>query len=452
MTTTAALPATFEGDVLVPGSPGYDAARTVWNGAVDRRPAYVVRCAGSDDVRTAVRVARELGLPLGVRGGGHSAAGWAVPDGGLMIDLSPLRGVRVDPGARTAHVGGGALLGSLDAAAQEHGLATTAGIVSHTGIGGLALGGGVGWLARQVGLTCDNALGFEVVTAEGELVRATPDEHPDLFWALRGGGGNFGVVTRFDLALHEVGTQALTAEVDLDPARGLDALRAWLTRAHDAPRRATLYAEVRAGGPLTLALVWVGPPDEAAPLVAELDGLAELTGGAGLGEGGAAPARRVTPLSYLDLQRRSDVGAAHGYRRYAKSHYVRDLPDAALEAFLAHAEADVGAASLVAYGGAIADVDPAATSFAHRDVRFEYGVGARWEDPADDERHSATCRRLAATIEPWSVGVYVNALGAEGTAGVRRAYGAATYARLGRVKTAWDPENVFRLNQNVPPA
>ena len=439
MSTTGTLPATFEGEVLTPDSPEYDAARAVWNGAVDRRPAYVVRCAGTDDVRSAVRVARELGLPLGVRGGGHSAAGWAVPDGGLVIDLSRLRGVTVDPGARTAQVQGGSLLGALDAATQRFGLATTAGIVSHTGIGGLALGGGVGWLARQIGLTCDNALGFEVVTADGQLVRATADEHPDLFWGLRGGGGNFGVVTRFDLTLHDVGTQALVAEVDLDPADGLDALRTWLSAADDAPRRATFVAQTRAAGPLTLGFVWVGSPDDAAPLVARLDGL------------GTPLARRVTPISYLDLQRQSDVGAAHGFRRYAKSHYVRELPDAALEAFLAHTEADVGAGSLVAYGGAIADVDPGATAFAHRDTRFEYDVGARWEDPADDERHAATCRRLAATIEPWSVGVYVNALGAEGASGVHRAYGAATYARLREVKRDWDADNVFRLNQNIPP-
>lgn len=440
MPTAGALPARFKGEVLVPDSPGYDAARAVWNGAVDRRPAYVVRCAGTGDVRSAVRVARELGLPLGVRGGGHSAAGWAVPEGGLMIDLSPMRGVAVDPGARTAQVQGGALLGSLDAATQPHGLATTAGIVSHTGIGGLALGGGVGWLGRQHGLTCDNALGYEIVTADGELVQATADEHPDLFWGLRGGGGNFGVVPRFDLALHDVGTQAFVAEVDLDPASGLDALRSWLAMADDAPRRATLFAQVRAGASLTLGFVWVGAPDDAAPTVARLDGL------------GTPLARRVAPISYLDLQRQSDVGSAHGFRRYAKSHYVRDLPDAALEAFLAHTESDVGAASLVSYGGAIADVDPGATAFAHRDTRFEYDVGAKWADPADDERHAAACRRLAATIEPWSVGVYVNALGAEGVAGVHRAYGAATYARLQELKSAWDPDNVFRLNQNIPPA
>lgn len=439
MPMAGALPATFGGEVLVPGETDYDAARVVWNGAVDRRPKYVVRCAGTADVQAAVRVARELGLPLGVRGGGHSAAGWAVPDGGLMIDLSRMRGVNVDPGDRTAQVQGGALLGSLDAATQPFGLATTAGIVSHTGIGGLALGGGVGWLGRQLGLTCDNALGYEVVTADGQLVRASADENPDLFWGLRGGGGNFGVVTRFDLTLHDVGTQALVAEVDLDPAHGLDALRTWLAGADEAPRRATLIAEVRAGGPLTLGFVWVGPPDDAAPLVAQLDGV------------GTVLERRVAPISYLDLQRQSDVGAAYGYRRYAKSHYVRELPDAALEAFLAHAEADVGAASLVQYGGAIADVDPGATAFAHRGTRFEYDVGAKWADPADDERNAATCRRLAATIAPWSVGVYVNALGVEGDAGVHRAYGDATYARLQGLKSAWDPDNTFRLNQNIPP-
>ncbi|MBO3089210.1 FAD-binding oxidoreductase [Cellulomonas dongxiuzhuiae] len=440
MSTSGPLPAAFEGDVLVPGSPGYDAARTVWNGAVDRRPAYVVRCAGTDDVRTAVRVARELDLPLGVRGGGHSAAGWAVPDGGLMVDLSRMRGVAVDPVSRTARVQGGALLGALDAAAQAYGLATTAGIVSHTGVGGLALGGGVGWLARMYGLTCDNVLGYEVVTADGDVVQVSADEHPDLFWGLRGGGGNFGVVTRFDLALHDVGTQALTAEVDLDPADGLDALRTWLAMMHQVPRRATLVAQVAAHGPLTLGFVWVGPPDGATPLVAQLDAL------------GTPLARRVAPLRYLDLQRRFDVHTAYGFRRYAKSHYVRELPDAGLEAFLAHTEADVGGANLVAYGGAVADVDPDATAFAHRDAWFEYDAGASWLDPADDERRAATCRRLAATIEPWSVGVYVNALGVEGASRVRQAYGDATYARLRHVKSAWDPQNVFRLNQNIPPA
>jgi FAD/FMN-containing dehydrogenase len=439
MPAAGALPARFTGEVLVPGSAGYDEARAVWNGAVDRRPQYVVRCADPQDVRAAVTAARELDLPVGIRGGGHSAAGHAVPDGGLMIDLSRMADVVVDPAACTVQVQGGALLGAMDAATQPYGLATTAGIVSHTGIGGLALGGGVGWLARQVGLTCDNVVAFEVVTADGELVRASADTHPDLFWALRGGGGNFGVVTRFELALHEVGTQALSAEVDLDPADGLDALGAWLAGAVDAPRPATFYAEMPAGGPLTLGFVWVGPLDGAGPLVARLDDL------------GTPLARRVEPLTYLDLQQRSDAPTAHGRRRYAKSHYVPELPDAALSAFLAHADADVGAASLVAYGGAIADVDPAATAFPHRGARFEYDAGAAWDDPAHDERNVATCRTLAAGLEPWSTGVYVNTLADDEGAGVRRAYG-ESYARLRRIKSDWDPHNVFALNANIPPA
>jgi FAD/FMN-containing dehydrogenase len=439
MPTAATLPVSFTGEVLVPGSPGYDEARAVWNGAVDRRPQYVVRCADPQDVSAAVTVARQLDLPVGVRGGGHSAAGHAVPDGGLMIDLSRIAEVVVDPAARTAQVQGGTLLGAMDAATQPYGLATTAGIVSHTGIGGLALGGGVGWLARQVGLTCDNVVGFEVVTADGELVRASADENTDLFWALRGGGGNFGVVTRFDVTLHDVGTQALSAEVDLDPSTGLDALGEWLGAAIDAPRPATFHATAMAGGPLTLGFVWVGPPESADPLVAQLDGL------------GTPLARRVEPLSYLELQRRSDVPTAHGRRRYAKSHYVPALPGAALEAFLAHADAEVGAASLMTYGGAIADVDPAATAFPHRGAHFEYDAGAKWDDPADDERNVASCRALAAGLEPWSTGVYVNALTGDEGAGVHRAYG-GSYDRLRRIKSVWDPDNVFALNANIPPA
>jgi len=440
MPAAGALPARFDGDVLVPGSPGYDEARTVWNGTVDRRPRYVVRCAGPQDVRMAVRVAQELDLPLGIRCGGHSAAGHAVPDDGLMIDLSRLRTVFVDPGARTAHVEGGALLGSLDAATQPYGLGTTAGIVSHTGIGGLALGGGVGWLARQVGLTCDNALGFDVVTASGDLVHASAEEHPDLFWALRGGGGNFGVVTRFDLRLHDVGTQALSAEVDLDPATGLDALRTWLAAAHDLPTRATAHATVWAGGPLTLGFVWVGPPADAAPLVRALEDL------------GRPADPRVEEMTYVELQSRSDDASGYGHRRYGKNHYVTDLPDEALRAFVGHAGAQDGVVTLTTYGGAIAEVDPDATAFPHRHARFELDVGARWQDPADDEHLVAACRRTAALFEPWSIGAYVNATADEGPAGVRRAYGEATYARLREVKRTWDPGNVFRLNQNVPPA
>ena len=341
-----------------------------------------------------------------------------MPDGGLMIDLSRMRGVVVDPAARTAQVQGGALLGSLDAATQPYGLATTAGIVSHTGIGGLALGGGVGWLGRQLGLTCDNALGYEVVTADGELVRATADEHPDLFWGLRGGGGNFGVVTRFDLTLHDVGTQALVAEVDLDPAGGLDALRTWLATADDAPGARPCSRRCAPGGPLTLGFVWVGAPDDAAPTVAQLDGL------------GTPLARRVAPLSYLDLQRQSDVGAAHGFRRYAKSHYVRDAARRGARG--------VPRPRRVGRGGG----EPRRLRRRHRRRRPgcdglrapRHAVRVRRRRQVGGPRRRRAARGGVPTprraIEPWSIGVYVNALGAEGVAGVHRAYGAATYARL----------------------
>src|SRR3989442_5858809 len=210
---SASMAGLLDGDLLLPGDAGYDDTRTVWNALVDRRPAMIVRCASVGDVVTAVRTARDLDLEIGIRRGGHSALGFAVPDQGVMIDLSPMGGVRVDPLRRRAWVQGGALLGALDTAAQRCGLATTAGNVSHTGVGGLTLGGGMGWLARQYGLTCDNAVSFEVVTATGEVVRASRDEHPDLFWGLRGGGGNFGVVTEFEFRLHPVGTRALVAEV-----------------------------------------------------------------------------------------------------------------------------------------------------------------------------------------------------------------------------------------------
>ncbi len=432
--------ARLRGSVLTPGSAGYDEARTVWNAAVDHRPRYVVRCAEVADVQAAVRAARDLGLPLGIRCGGHSAAGYGVPDGGLQIDLRGMQRVTVDPVARRAVVEGGALLGMLDAAAQEHGLATTAGVVSHTGVGGLTLGGGVGWLARHLGLTCDNVVAFEVVTAEGEVVRASADENPDLFWGLRGGGGNFGVVTRFELRLHEVGTRALVAEVDLDLDDGPDALRLWADAAVAAPTRATFHALAR-DGVLTLGVVWVGPPEAASPVVDVLRGL------------GTPLDRRVVESSYVDLQRGSDVPAGHGYRRYGKAHLLRDLPDGAIDAFLQHGVGshDVSG-TLTALGGAVGQVPADATAFPHRDAVFEYNGGTRWTDPSEDAARQADARRLAAGLDPFGAGVYVNAIPDEGAAGVRRSYGPRTLDRLGRVKARWDPDNTFRLNHNVLPA
>ena len=237
----------LDGQLLLPDDPGYDEARQVWNAMVDRRPQAIVRCASVDDVRAAVRAAREQDLEVGVRCGGHSVLGLSVPDGGMMIDLTPMAAVRVDPDRRRAWVQGGALLGALDEATQQHGLATTAGNVSHTGVGGLTLGGGMGWLARQHGLTCDNVVSFEMVTADGEVVRAAEDENPELFWGLRGGGGNFGIVTEFEFRLHDIGTRALSVELAFPKDQAAPVLSRWRDLNATAPRQAT-FAALRARG------------------------------------------------------------------------------------------------------------------------------------------------------------------------------------------------------------
>ncbi len=282
----------LDGQLLLPGDAGYDDARAVWNALVDRRPTMIIRCASRRDVVTAVRTARELDLEIGVKCGGHSALGLAVPEEGLMIDLSPMGAVRVDPARRRAWVQGGALLGALDAASQHYGLATTAGNVSHTGVGGLTLGGGMGWLARQHGLACDNVESFEVVTATGEIITASRTEHPDLFWGLRGGGGNFGVVTRFEFRLHRVRGRVLAAEFAFPARQAASALRGWRDLLPAVPRQATLSADAGPDGMATVELVWVGDPGRGRRLLPAVRAL------------GRPVSERVLEMSYLELQRR----------------------------------------------------------------------------------------------------------------------------------------------------
>jgi len=446
MTTTSQLPATtvhgsrFDGQVLTPGARGYDSARSVWNGMIDHRPKLIVQCASVHDVVTAVRHAREHDLEIGVRCGGHNIAGLAVPDGGLMIDLTPLRRVTVDPVSRRARVQGGAMLGALDRAAQSFGLATTAGNVSHTGVGGLTLGGGMGWLARQHGLACDNVVSCTVVTADGDVVRASADERPDLFWGLRGGGGNFGIVVEFEFRLHPVGTRALAVELTFPLDRAGAALRGWRDLAEEAARQATLTAGISADT-ATLGYVWVGDPGAGRAMLPALRSIGEPDG------------EVVRELSYTELQTRDDSIEGHTRRRYWKGHYLPELSDGAIGALVDRDPADptLPGVSLQAYGGAIADIDDDATAFSHRRTRFEYVAAVGWSDPAEDGLRMGAARQAAAKLEPFATGAYVNALSDEGALGVRRAYSEAKRARLTAVKDAYDPDNVFHLNHNIVP-
>jgi FAD/FMN-containing dehydrogenase len=450
----------LDGQLLVAEEPGYHQARQVWNAMVDRRPAVIARCASPADVAAAVGFARARELELGVRGGGHSVLGISVPQGGLMVDLTPLGTVRVDPDRRRAWVGGGALLGDLDRAAQDHGLATTAGNVSHTGVGGLTLGGGMGWLARRYGLACDNVARFQLVTAEGELLQASQQEHPDLFWGLRGGGGNFGVVTQFEFTLHPVGTQALLVDLFYPPDQAPGPLRRWRDLLAEAPPLATLTAWVGTTGALpalpaalwnrplaSVGYVWVGNPDHGRRLLPALrDGTPPL-------------AERVQQLSYLELQTMDDERQRPGLlRRYWKGHFLRELDAGAIEAFLSRGDGDGGgdpallpAGSLQSYGGAIAAVGDEETAFGHRDALVEFVAVASWTDPAQDQPRMAAARRYGAVVEPFASGVYVNDLTDEGQAGIRRAYGTGTLARLAALKDRYDPGNVFHLNHNIHP-
>ncbi|MGW9631436.1 FAD-binding oxidoreductase [Agromyces sp. NPDC055520] len=432
------------GTVLEPGDDGYDEARRVWNGMIDRHPRFIVRCADAADVATAIRFATRHDLEIGVRCGGHGIVGHAVPDDGLMIDLRPMGDVQVDAARRRARVQGGALLGALDRASQQHGLATTAGNVSHTGVGGLTLGGGMGWLARRVGLACDNVVAFEVVAASGERLRVDPDSHPELDWALRGGGGNFGVVTEFEFALHPEPGDAMAVEFHypIEQDASATAMRVWRDLSVEAPREATFTATI-SGGTVALGFVWVGDPDTARPHIDELEQR--------LGEAATPASTSIAPLGYLELQTREDDAEGHAWRRYWKGHYFRALDDDLIDALLARDGEWQPDVSLQAYGGAIADVPRDATAFSGRDAAFEFVAASRWRSPDDDAPRMAAARRYASTMDGYASGAYVNVLGDDGEAGIRRAYPHDQLARLTAVKDAYDPGNVFHLNQNIRP-
>ena len=451
------LRAGVRGPVILPADPGYDAARAIWNGAIDRRPACIARCTGVADVVAAVGFARERDLLVAVRSGGHGVGGHALCEGGLVIDLSPMKGIRVDPVARTARAEAGVLWGELDRETQLFGLATVGGIVTHTGIAGLTLGGGIGWLMRKHGATVDNLLSADVVTAQGEIVTASVEENPDLFWAIRGGGGNFGIVTSFEYRLHPVGPIVLAGPVFHpleDAPQVLRLYREFIAAAPDelttifdlsvAPPLPFLPEEVHGKPIVMVGACYAGSPDDGAEVVRPLK------------QFGRPIVDLLEPKPYTALQSMFDPLVPHGWHRYWKSVELPSLSDDAIDTLIEHSSAPTSPKSytiVFQLGGALARVGEDETAFSQRDTAHNVNINAVWteEDP-DGERHSAWARDFFDAMQRHAGGrVYVNFLGEEGGNRVRQAYGARNYERLVELKRAYDPTNFFRLNQNIEP-
>jgi FAD/FMN-containing dehydrogenase len=458
-TALGELDESFRGELLLPTSRGYDLARRIWNGAIDRRPAAIARCAGVADVVAAVRYARDNDLEIAVRGGGHNVAGTAMCDDGVVIDLSAMRAVSVDPAGRTAWVQGGALWGDVDHETQAHGLATTGGIVSHTGVAGLTLGGGIGFLMRKHGLTVDNLLAAEVVTAEGSIVRASADEHPDLFWALRGGGRNFGVLTSFRFALHPVGPTVLAGPVFWAAHDTADMLRFYRDFAVDAPDE--LGTVVRLG---TVPPLPVIPEDlHWQPAIAVACCYA---GAVDDGERAVRPLRRfgkplvdlLAPSPYVAFQSGIDGTVSHGWHYYWKGTNLPGLSDDVIALVADHAYAAGSPRSYAALfhiGGAVARVPHDATAYAGRGVAHTMSIDAVWL-PDESGEHAASetawARGFLQALQPHRTGVYVNFLDSDDDSSrVLEAYGDQIYGRLADVKAAYDPDNAFHHNKNIPP-
>ncbi|MDI5983777.1 FAD-binding oxidoreductase [Halomonas sp. M4R5S39] len=436
----------LRGRLVLPEHEAYDEARRVFNGLIDRRPAMIVRCAGVADVIAAVDFAREAALPIAVRGGGHSVLGSAVCEDGLVIDLSPMASVWVDPRQRVARAEGGATWGDFDHETQAFGLATTGGIVPSTGIAGLTLGGGIGYLNRKHGLACDNLLSADVVTAEGRLVTASADEHPELFWGLRGGGGNFGVVTSFAYRLHPVGP-VLGGELVYPLERAGDVLRFyrdWSTTAPDEVRADATLLSGPEGPVLDIKMCYCGPLEEGEAVLRPMRAF------------GAPLLDSVAPVPYARVQNLLTEVFQPGRLHYWKAGFMRAFGDDAIEAllefFVADTPAPFAAIAIEHLGGAVGRVGAQDTAFAYRQAQHSVLVLRMWQDPADSAANIAWGRRCFRAVAPFlEEGAYVNYLGDEGEARVRAAYG-ANHARLVALKNEYDPANVFRFNQNITPS
>lgn len=450
-----ALKAHFQGDVLRAGDASYDEVRQIWNAMIDRRPTLIARCTSTDDVVQAVTFAHKHNLLVSIRGGGHNIAGNAVCDDGLMIDLSPMNGVQVDPATRRASVGPGCTLADVDAAVQSHGLATPLGINSTTGVAGLTLGGGFGWLSRKFGMTIDNLIAAEVVTADGRLLHASDAEHADLFWGLRGGGGNFGIVTRFEFQLHPVGPDVLSGLIvfSFDQAKSVitqfarftetmpDELSVWMVT-RKAPPLPFLPAEAHGKEMVALALCYAGDPKEGEKLIAPLRGFGTVLG------------EHVGVQPYVAWQQAFDPLLTKGARNYWKSHNFARLSDGAIDAIIEYAgklpspQCEIFIGTI---GGQTARVSPEAMAYSSRDAHYVMNVHGRWESAGEDAHCIAWAREFFAASQPFaSSGAYINFLTQDETDRISFAYG-ATYDRLVALKKKYDPANFFRMNQNIKP-
>jgi hypothetical protein len=448
-----------KGETITPEHSSYDEARRVWNGMIDRHPALVVRCTSAEDVAAAVNFGRDNDLVISVRGGAHSTPGYSTCDGGIVIDLQAMNGVQVDPEAKTARVQGGARWGDADSATQEHGLAVTGGRISTTGVAGLALGSGSGWLERSYGVTCASLLSAQVVVADGSIVRASADENADLFWGLRGGGGNFGVVTEFEFQLHPVGPIVMGGLLLYPRAQAPELMRTYrdfIASAPDqvcgglalltAPPEEFIPEEMRGQPGVGIVYCYVGSPEE--------------------GEEALRPLREATtpvvdvvqPMPYTAVQQMLDDGNPFGVREYFRVEWLTDLTDEAIDIAIEVAEelpAPFGQVIFAPMGAAVSRMDFDALALNVPDAKWAYFCLGMWMDPAEDDRNIAWVRGFSEAMQAFGLGTsaYPNFVGPDqGLALLRAAYGEDKYERLVELKSKWDPENVFRLNQNIAPA
>ncbi|MGE5818710.1 MAG: FAD-binding oxidoreductase [Deltaproteobacteria bacterium] len=449
------LKGTIKGNVLVPGQPGYEEARQIWNAMIDRRPAVIAQCAEADDVPPVIRFARKNGLELSIRGGGHNIAGSALCDNGVTIDFSSMKKVRVDAGKRRAYVEPGATLADLDEATQAHGLATPVGINSTTGIAGLTLGGGFGWLTRKYGMTVDNLVSVDMITAEGKKIRASENDHADLFWAIRGGGGNFGVVTQFEFQLFPVGPEIVAGLIVFPFSQAKQVLTRYRQFVASAPEELNVWALLRKAPPLpflpenvhgkevvVLPIFYSGAVAEAEKLIAPVRAFGKAVG------------EHIGAQPYVQWEKAFDPLLTPGARNYWKSHNFTELADGALNSIIEFAgklpspycEIFIG---LIA--GAPNRVAPNAMAYGHREAKFVLNVHGRWDEAKDDQKCIAWAREFFKSSAPYaSAGAYVNFMTAEEGDRIAAAYG-SNYERLVEIKRRYDPENVFHLNQNIKP-